>query len=341
MMIVRNVAPNDVDNLLALAKRAGIGLTTLPADKKALKKNIQRSIDSFAKELSEPSDEYYFFVLEDTTEKQVVGCCAIEAAVGGRKPFYSYKLSNVVQINKEFKIHKETQILQLVNDFQGATELCSLYLHPDYRKNHNGKMLSLSRFLFMAQFPGRFAELIFSELRGVSSETGHSLFWDAIGRHFFGLDFAEADYLTGIGKKQFIADLMPKYPVYVNMLAEDVQTVIGEPHPSSKAAGKILEQQAFTYRGYVDIFDAGPTIEASYQNIRAIRRTKTMPITKVKPHIDNQEKYLVCKAGLNFRLCLTHIIVNEEGVKIDEATARALQVKAGDNVCLLRMKKDF
>ena len=68
----------------------------------------------------------------------------------------------------------------------------------------------------MAEFRERFADRVIAEMRGVSDEKGNSPFWQWLEEHFFSVDFPTADYLTGIGQKVFIAELMPKYPIYVS-----------------------------------------------------------------------------------------------------------------------------
>ena len=74
-----------------------------------------------------------------------------------------------------------------------------------------------------------------SEIRGVLDKRGQSPFWDALGRHFFGIDFAEADRLSIVNKK-FIADLMPDHPIYIPLLPPEAQAVIGKPHAESAKA---------------------------------------------------------------------------------------------------------
>ena len=49
------------------------------------------------------------------------------------------------------KVHKEAKTLHLVQEHNGPCEIGSLFLHPDYRKGGNGWLLSLVRFLFMAE----------------------------------------------------------------------------------------------------------------------------------------------------------------------------------------------
>ena len=106
------------------------------------------------------------------------------------------------------------------NDHTGCSELCTLFLDPDFRKNQNGKFLSKIRFLFMAAFQDCFKNTLIAEMRGYSDENGRSPFWDALGHHFFDMDFATADYLSGIGQKVFIAELMPRFPVYMRIKEE-------------------------------------------------------------------------------------------------------------------------
>ena len=69
----------------------------------------------------------------------------------------------------------------------------------------------------------RFADRILAELRGVIDERGGSPFWDGVAGRFFGMSFQEADYFNAINGNQFIADLMPKHPVYIAMLTDDAR----------------------------------------------------------------------------------------------------------------------
>ena len=77
----------------------------------------------------------------------------------------------------------ETLHLEKIHD--GPTEIGSLFLLPEYRGQKRGRLLSLSRFAFMAAHPKRFAEDVIAEMRGVMSEDGQCPFWEAIGKHFF------------------------------------------------------------------------------------------------------------------------------------------------------------
>ena len=89
-------------------------------------------------------------------------------------------------------------------------------------------------------------------MRGMSDEEGRSPFWESLGRHFFKMEFSQADYLTGVGNKAFIAELMPKFPLYTCFLSEEARGVIGRVHPNTEPALAMLKAEGFSYQGYVD-----------------------------------------------------------------------------------------
>src|SRR5262245_45928895 len=97
MMLVRPVAVCDQKEILKLAREAGIGMTSLPPDPQVLEKKIARSVASFAGKKEAEKEQRFLFALEDTAKKKLVGTCGIVARVGQRRPFYSYKLSTIVQ----------------------------------------------------------------------------------------------------------------------------------------------------------------------------------------------------------------------------------------------------
>src|SRR3546814_15285792 len=85
------------------------------------------------------------------------------------------------------------------------------------------------------------------------------------------MSFQEADQFNAVHGNQFIADLMPKHPVYIAMLNEHARSVIGVPHPTGRAAMRMLENEGFAFENYVDIFDGGPTMTARTDQAASIR----------------------------------------------------------------------
>lgn len=340
-MLFRNAKKDDLNDIYQLAKRSGFGLTTLPADKKLLEKRLDWAIASFNKSVTQPFNEYYFFVLEDPRSKKVIGTSAIEAHLGHDTPFYSYKLSKRTRVCHELNIRSDYEVLNLVNDKQGSSELCTLFLDSAFRHNSNGLLLSKARFLFIAQHPNRFAHEIIAEMRGISNESGQSPFWDSVGYHFFQMPFATADRLTISTNKQFIADLMPRNPIYVKLIDPKAQTVIGKPHASTVPAMNILLGEGFRKSNYIDIFDAGPTIEAPRDEIKTISNSGLFTLSSIIDDVSSR-RFLLANTRLDFRATISQAIFNErkQTCILSRKTAQLLQVQCGDLIRISPLKKD-
>jgi arginine N-succinyltransferase len=272
MLVVRNAVPADLEAILALACGIGPGMTTLKADRAALERRLAVVADSFAGRASRGASDY-LFVLEDTGNGRLCGVSAIKGAVGLDQPFYSYRIGTSVHAYPPMGLVNRVQALYLSHDMSGAAELCSLYLHPDYRRGSNGRLLSKSRLLFIAQFPQLFPEKIFAEMRGYQTDDGGSPFWESLGRHFFQMDFQQADDLCGQGDRLFIEQLVPRLPLYTHMLGADACAVIGRTHSETVPARRLLEQEGLGFDGHIDIFDAGPLLQARVRDLRAVRES--------------------------------------------------------------------
>jgi arginine N-succinyltransferase len=277
VFFVRPIARDDLPAVLALSERTGHGLTTLPANRDRLASRIDRSLASFARRATR-ADECYVFVLIDSDGDRVVGVAAIEAAVGLAEPWYNYRVGTIVHASRALSVYTVAPTLFLANDHTGHTELCTLFLDQAFRRAKNGPLLAKSRLLFIAEFADRFAPKVIAELRGCLDAEGRSPFWEGLGRHFFAMEYTTADYLTGIGQKSFVAELMPRHPVYVNLLPPAAREAIGEVHMDTRAARAMLEQEGFRYDGYVDIFDGGPTVECFRDDIGAARASRVLPV---------------------------------------------------------------
>ncbi|MDG5498426.1 arginine N-succinyltransferase [Marinobacter sp. BGYM27] len=269
-MFIRPIAHKDLDVLQEIAVESGPGFTSLVDDRDFLTQKIQHSIDSFASSVTQPCSESYLFVLEDPDTGDVIGTTGIEASVGMDSPLYHYHKSQVVHHSRELSLFKRVDVLNMCNHYTGCTEICTLFLRPQFRRAYAGKLLSKVRFLFMAQHPQRFANTVIAEMRGVSCDDGRSPFWTWLRDHFVDLDFATVTGLVGSGNNRFIAELMPKYPLYTHLLSPEAQQVIGQVHDKTRPALHMLESEGFRHKGYVDLFDAGPTVEAELSQIRSI-----------------------------------------------------------------------
>jgi arginine N-succinyltransferase len=333
MIIIRPIQNSDYESLHQIAVESGHGFTSLPVNEELLKKRISLAEKSFNKTVTQPGHEGYLFVMEDTETGKVVGTSGIEAAVGLDSAFYHYHLGKVVHNSRELNIHNTVETLSLCNDYTGASEICTLFLSESHRKDNNGRFLSRCRFLFMAEHQERFADTVIAEMRGVSDENGRSPFWNWLEEHFFSIDFPTADYLTGIGNKVFIAELMPKHPIYVSLLSKDAQQVINKVHEKTVPALRLLENEGFSRRGYVDIFDGGPTVEAQIGSIKTVRESNKHQVLIGDVPASTEGKFILCNTKVsNFRATQAKLLLRETAnqVVISQDVAEALQVNEGD-----------
>ncbi|WND01464.1 arginine N-succinyltransferase [Temperatibacter marinus] len=331
MIVVRPVEDRDLEGLLALAASTGTGLTTLPHDADALKYKIEQSNLAFDSMTPLDGKHAYLFVLEDCENGVIAGTSAIVAGVGLDRPFYSYRLLHLTQVSTEPQMRTDMELLQLSNDYVGATEVATLFLSEAYRRDQLGKLLSKARYLFMAAHLDRFSDKVISEIRGWVDEKGNSPFWEAIGRHFFGMDFKTADEINGMGNSQFIADLMPKFPIYTALLSREARDVIGTPHESATPAIRLLEKEGFRFSGAVDIFDAGPALEAHKRGIYTVRKSERRSFAGAIEGSVSKADHLVSNESLkDFRVVLSNVADTDSGLWLPEESAVALRIKRDD-----------
>tara|TARA_Y100000114_G_scaffold116081_2_gene110310 strand:- start:4961 stop:5974 length:1014 start_codon:yes stop_codon:yes gene_type:complete len=329
--VIRPSREDDLEHLYEMAKLTGGGFTNLPADRDALRGKLERSAKAFANTGDELVDETFLLVLENTETGAVRGTCQLMTQVGQQWPFYSYRLNTLTQYSQELDRTVRAEMLHLVTDLEGCSEVGGLFLHPNERAGGLGLLLARSRYLFIAMHRARFAERVLAELRGIIDDRGGSPFWDGVAGRFFGMTFQEADYFNAINGNQFIADLMPKYPVYVAMLDDDAREVIGLPHPTGRAAMRMLEKEGLRFEGYVDIFDGGPTMLARTDDVVSVADAK--PLTLGSTALDKGERALIATGHLtDFRCSYGSRSIDGDTIAIDATGAATLQVGEGDTV---------
>ena len=338
MYLVRPVDFADLPALERLAQQAGIGFTNFPANRERLNDKIASSRRSFQTDVVLPGNESYLFVLEDTSNKEIVGTCGMEAMVGTETPFYSYRIDEVVHASPQLQIHNRISALFLCHDYSGTSRLMALVIDKAHQNHLAISLLSRARLLFMARYPERFTKRCFVEIRGESDKHGYSPFWEALGKHFFTMDFQKADYLSGISNKHFIADLMPRYPIYVPTLPTEAQDVIGVVHEESGQGTDILLEEGFEFRGYVDIFDAGPTIESRTENLRTVSQQKMgkallQPAGSKPAKNKHEQMHLIATGHLeNFRVTAALAEPQAAGLSINQTTQECLNISSGSQI---------
>jgi arginine N-succinyltransferase len=145
------------------------------------------------------------------------------------------------------------------------------------------------------------------------------------------MGFQEADAFNGVHGTRFISDLMPKTPIYTAMLAESARAVMGIPHPSGRAALRMLEAEGFRFENYIDIFDGGPTVSVSVNDVRTIRQAHSF--TFVGTHEDEGGPPMLVAAGRlsDFASCYARIrSADDDGATLDPQSAALLGLAVGD-----------
>ncbi len=327
---MRPVRREDFDEILALAKQSGGGMTNLPPEEDALRPRIEFACESFEKNATEPGGEVYMMVLE--IDGKVMGTSAVFSAIGLDYGFVNYRINKTVHVSKQLKKRIERRLLVPTHDFTGCSEVGSLFLSPEARGGGYGKFLAKARYLFIAQHRELIASPVCAELRGWRGPNGEQPFWDALGKPFFDMEFEAADVANSAMGNQFIADLMPRHPIYAILLPKAARDILGKPHDGAAPAFNMLLKEGFSYRGYIDVFDGGPLVDAEMDDIVTVKKSKSLKVLDIKD-VSAAPLMLMAAGRLSsFRSVRAPATADGDKIVIDAETAKALGVKKGARV---------
>ncbi|HBE69119.1 MAG TPA: arginine N-succinyltransferase [Planctomycetaceae bacterium] len=334
-MLVRSVTLEDFDQLWGLVEKATYGMTTLQISREQLRERIEQSDFAFRRSTEKATGDPYVFVMVDSESGKLVGLSCIFSKTGGYEPFYSYRRITQTHYSGLLEKSVEVETLHLAKIHDGPTEIGSLFLLPDFRGNGRGRLLSLARFAFIAAHPLRFDSEVIAEMRGVMDDDGRCPFWEAIGRHFFGIDFPQADSLSTMNKC-FIEQLMPHYPIYSCLLSPETRDIMGKVHPATEPALKMLKAEGFEVIDLIDIFDGGPVVQCARDSIHAVRRCVEKQIGQIEesaPESKENPQSLLATVHEGFAATLASVeAIDEINIAIPAATAKLLDVQVGDSV---------
>lgn len=331
MIIIRPIKEKDMEAFIDMAFGAGIGMTSMPKNRQSLKEKILASQRTFTEE-PPPDAITYIFVLEDLDTRKIEGTCGIIAKTGTQTPIFFYRMENAVIHKGIGSSTKTVPTLHVVRHSNYWSEICSLYLSPNYRHSGIGRLLSFSRFLFIAAFPNRFTNKIFAEMRGYIDENNISPFWHGIGSHFIDTSFETLMALRDQDKFDLSLTL-PLYPLYVELLPQSVQDSIGKTHNETKPALQMLIQEGFVLSKEFDVCDGGPKIEAMTKKIRCIKTCIKEKIIDLTKDLQNTPQYILSNNRLDFKACYSPVHrIQKKGVVIPTKVAQALELKIGDTV---------
>jgi arginine N-succinyltransferase len=331
--VVRPAGPEDLDALMELAILSGAGFTSLPEDEPTLRARLETSRASFSGALN-PLECWYTLMLEDAETGEIDGVAGVKAAVGLKRPFFSFRVVTLAQFSSQLNLRYDHRSLVLANECAGWSEVGSLFLKAEKRQGGAGRLLAQSRYLLIAAEPQRFSEMVLAELRGWFDDDGGCPFWDHVASKFFHMPFGEADRMSASTDGQFILDLAPRHPIYVELLPEPARNAIGRVHREGEAARALLEREGFREIGLVDIFDAGPTAACRRDDIRTLRDAQRRRV-EIAAAPEGPPALISSDALGDFRATRAAVAWDDDRAVIDAAAAARLRVKSGD---LIRVK---
>ena len=333
MWQVRPAQPGDLKAILALAGGTGPRLSsTLPARDEALAKKIELSMRAFDGTTGPDESPRFLFVLEDTSNGCVRGVAGIDARAGHGQPFYNYRKDALIHASHELGVSRRVEVLYPSHALTDKTLLCAFTIDPELRGTDAAELLSRARMMFIASHRHLFTDQIVVEIQGVQTDTGEVPFWDSLGGHFFNMDFETADQHSGALSKTFIAELMPPNPIYVTLLTPEAQAVLGQAHEKTRLTQELLEREGFRAGDYLDIFDAGPVLEARTDSLKTI--VSSLPGTLHGKPSEDGERYLICGGSQSgFRCAVTAMTETLAGeIRVPVKTWHCLGLDAGEQI---------
>lgn len=276
--VLRGAVPDDEEGLLRVAKF--LNSVNLPDDRGAVRALLEASAESFSGRRQDPASRQYVFVVEDQSQQQIIGTSMIIAQKGRREaPYIYYSVKKDERYSPHLDRHFVHQVLELGFSYAGPTELGGLVMDPNYRRAPEklGMLISYIRFLWIAMHRAGFQDQLLAELMPPLQPDGTSHLWEAVGRHFTGLTYQEADKLSKYNK-EFIRRLFPSANTYTALLSEDAQSVIGQVGKQTKGVEKLLRRIGFQYATRVDPFDGGPHFMADTGKVTLIAAAKPVSL---------------------------------------------------------------
>jgi arginine N-succinyltransferase len=274
---IRGASPGDEEPILALARE--LNTVNLPNDRAHIERLLAVSAKSFSGDMA-PKLRKYVFVLWDRETNRAAGTSMIVAQLGRRgAPYIYFDVQKEERYAPSVDKHFHHTLLRIGFSYDGPTEIGGLVVAPEYRKAKErlGLLISCVRFLFIAAHRQLFRDELLAELLPPLEPDGTSHLWEAIGRRFTDMSYAEADLLSS-ENKDFIRDLFPRDAIYVTLLSPEARPLIGQVGAQTKGVEKMLRRIGFKYMSRVDPFDGGPHFVAPTDEVTLVRATRTVTL---------------------------------------------------------------
>jgi arginine N-succinyltransferase len=340
---IRGAVLEDEEQLLGIARH--LNTVNLPDQREGVQQILDVSQKSFTQAIKDPKRRQYVFVLVDHSTNQIIGTSMVFGQLGRKDAPYIYlDVIDEERYSETLDKHFKHTVLSIGYSYNGPTEIGGLVLHPDYRRvpERLGTFLSYVRFLFLKMHREWFRDEVLAELLPPLEKDGTSHLWDALGRHFTGLTYAEADKMSR-KNKEFIRGLFPEGTIYASLLPQQAQDVIGKVGAQTRGVEKLLRRIGFRYAERVDPFDGGPHFTALIDEVTLVRDTQHLRVDALlDPSAKTKKRGLLATEPGEppwFRALLARFdVLPGDACAIDANAAKALGVNVGDSVWVLPLE---
>ncbi len=283
---IRGALIEDQAQILAISRH--LNTVNLPEEDEGVRQILEASQKSFTQAVKDPKRRQFVFVLIDRAEQRIIGTSMVFAQLGRKDAPYIYlDVIDEERYSQTLDRHFEHTILKIGYSYNGPTEIGGLVLDPTYRRvpERLGTFLSYVRFLFIKMHREWFRDEVLAELLPPLEKDGTSHLWDAIGHHFTGMTYAEADKLSR-KNKEFIRGLFPEGTIYASLLPKDARGVIGKVGSQTRGVEKLLRRIGFRYADRVDPFDGGPHFTAMTDEVSLVVSSRRL---RIEALLDQQD----------------------------------------------------
>jgi arginine N-succinyltransferase len=285
---IRGATKTDEDALLALA--AHLNTVNLPNDRTSVRDLLAHAEHSFDGSITSAKRKYVF-LLWDIERRAAIGTSSIIAQLGRRDaPYIYFDVIDEERYSKSLDKHFHHTVLRLGFSYKGPTELGGLVVAPSERGSPErlGRFVSYARFGYIAGRREAFRDQLLAELLPPLEPDGTSHLWEALGRRFTGMTYAEADLLSS-RDKEFIRDLFPLGEIHTSLFDDRARDVIGRVGAQTMGVERMLVAAGFRYARRVDPFDGGPHFVARTDDVTLIQTARRVRFRGITPPAAGRE----------------------------------------------------
>jgi len=183
-----------------------------------------------------------------------------------------------------------------------------------------------------------FRDELLAELLPPLEPDGTSHLWDAVGRKFTEMTYAEADRLSK-KNKEFVRGLFPEGPIYATLLPQSAQDVVGKVGAQTKGVERMLRRIGFRYAWRVDPFDGGPHFTAATDDVTLVKRSHKAKVATFLR--DGPRRALLAVEGAEppfFRAVVAPWQADGTAAHVSQEAAVHLGAREGDDLWVLPLE---